>query len=74
MKFTNGTFHVVKTPNNDYIVDSEDEAIDVLKEDATDIQPDSSDVTIVKVTTSEDDWSLKEMPWQEIALRLLKED
>jgi hypothetical protein len=37
------------------------------------VDPENDDVSIVEVDFSEDDWSVVELPWQEIALQLLQD-
>jgi len=63
---------VVQTPADDYIVGSEDEAIAQLKDHSDDIDPETDDVTVAQVNYSGNDWEIKELPWQTIALQLLQ--
>jgi hypothetical protein len=72
MIVNNETFFVVQTPEDDYIVGSEDEAIDQLKDNSDDIDPETDDVTVAQVNYSGNDWEIKELPWQTIALQLLQ--
>ena len=72
MIVNNETFYVVQTPANDYVVGSEDAAIDELKNHSDDINPETDDVTVAQVNYSGSDWEIKELPWQTIALQLLQ--
>jgi hypothetical protein len=69
MNLENRTFHVVQTPEEDHIVESEEEAIDILS--SIDIDPDNDDVQVVNVDYSDDDWAIQSLAWQRIAIKLL---
>lgn len=68
----NQSFYVVQTPDEDHLVSSESEAIEQLQ-NGTDIDPETDDVSVAEVSYSDDDWTIKELPWQRIALKLLQE-
>jgi len=68
----NESFFVVQTPDDDHVVASEDDAIAKLKNGA-EIDPDTEDVTVAEVSFTDDDWTIKELPWQRIALQLLQD-
>jgi len=72
MIVNNETFYVVQTPADDYVVGSEDAAIDELKTHSDGIDPETDDVTVAEVNFSGNDWEIKELPWQTIALQLLQ--
>lgn len=74
MKVNGQTMYVAQFEGEDYTYNSKDEAIDKLRENGDEIDPESEDVSIVEVDFSNDDWAVMELPWQEIALQLLKED
>lgn len=74
MKISNDTFHVVTVSDERHIYDAEDDAIDHLRDNTGDINPDDDDVNVVEVTIEGEDWTITELPWQQIALRLLQED
>lgn len=69
MNLENREFHVVQTPDEDHIVQSEEQAIDILS--SIDIDPDNDDVQVVKVDYSHDDWAIQSLAWQRIAIKLL---
>jgi len=73
MQIDDNTFHVVQTTDDDYIVQSEADAIDILQNGAVDVDPDSEDVSVIKVDYGRDDWTIQSLPWQRIALKLLSE-
>mgnify|MGYP000264634157 CR=1 FL=1 len=74
MKIENDTFTVVTVAGQRYLYNNEDEAIDHLKENSDGIDVENSDVSVVEVEVTENDWKIAEMPWQQIALRLLQEE
>jgi hypothetical protein len=69
MNLESRKFHVVQTPDEDHIVQSEEQAIDILS--SIDIDPDNDDVQVVKVDYSDDDWAIQSLAWQRIAIKLL---
>lgn len=71
MNVTNRTFYVAEVNDGMRLYDTKDEAIDHLKTEAPD--PDQDDVAVSEVSVDGDDWTIKQMPWQQIALRLLQE-
>lgn len=73
MQVNNERFYVVQTPDNSHVIAEESEAINHLKQNGTDLDPESDEITVVEVTFSGDDWTIKELPWQRIALQLLQE-
>lgn len=72
MKITDKTFYVVQSPDSDHVLPSEAEAIDHLRSNATNVDPESDDLSVVEVSFDNDDWTIKELPWQRIALELLQ--
>jgi len=73
MKLDTRTFHVVQTTDQDHIVKTEAEAIEILQNGAVDIDGDGDDVSVVKVDYDNDDWAIQSLPWQRIAIKLLSE-
>jgi hypothetical protein len=73
MRVTDDTFYVVSLAGEREIYDGEEEAISHLRESAGEIDPENEDVSVARVTIEGDDWTIKELPWQQIALRLLQE-
>jgi hypothetical protein len=74
MKISNNTFHVVTIAGKRHIYDNEDNAIDHLRENTNDVDPEGDDVSVAQVSIEGEDWKITELPWQQIALRLLQED
>lgn len=72
MQVNNERFYVVQTPSESHILPSESEAIDHLRQNGGDVDPETDDVSVAEVDFS-DDWTIKELPWQRIALQLLQE-
>lgn len=68
------TFYVVQLPDRKTLHDSEEAAIEHLRENAPDVNPESSDVSVVRVAIENEDWTIAEMSWQNIALRLMGEN
>lgn len=74
MKVEGEQFYLARFPDNDYLFTDKSEAIDKLKENGEGIDTDAGDeISIVEVDYEEDDWSIMELPWQQIALQLLNE-
>lgn len=71
LEVNNGTFYMVRLPGSDTIHQNEDEAIDHLKGNVENVNPESEDVSVVRVSVENDDWTIAEMSWQNIALRLM---
>jgi hypothetical protein len=62
-------FHVVETAEEEWIVNSEQAAIDKLA--SIDIDPEADDVKVVKVDHDGGDWAIESLPWQRVAIKLL---
>lgn len=71
VEVSNDTFFLVRLPNGKTIHNDEDEAIEYLRERASDVDPESDDVGVIRVSVEGDDWTIAEMSWQNIALRLM---
>lgn len=67
------TLYVAQYPDEDHTFNTKSEAIENLQERGGSIEPENGDVSIVEVDFSEEDWSVMEIPWQEIALSLLQD-
>lgn len=72
LEITDGEFFLLRTAEMDLVHDTRREAIENLKEYATP-QFDASDaeISVVEVSIDGGDWTIAEIPWQEIALELL---
>lgn len=66
-----GTFFMVQLPDSETLHQTEDDAIEYLRDRAENVDPESDDVGVVRVSVEGDDWTIAEMSWQNIALRLM---
>jgi hypothetical protein len=71
IEINDGQFYLAQINGTDTVHNTRDGAINHLKEGASGVDPETSDISIVEVTFNGDDWQIKELPWQQIALRLL---
>ncbi|WP_135826426.1 hypothetical protein [Halorussus ruber] len=71
LEVSNDTFYLVQLPQGKTLHNNEDEAIDYLKNKANDVNPESDDVSVVRVAVEGEDWTIAEMSWQNIALQLM---
>lgn len=74
MRVSDDAFHLVTAGGERHVYDDEDEAISHLRQNTGDVDAEADDVSVVEVTVDGEDWTIKELPWQQIALRLLQED
>jgi hypothetical protein len=73
MEVEDGTFFMVRLPTKQTLHQTEDEAIQFLKENANGLDPEEANVNVVRITVDDDDWKIAEMSWQNIAIRLMGE-
>lgn len=73
MKVSDSTFYVAEMDGAMHLFNNQEDAIGHLRENANNIDPESESVAVSQVTVEGDDWTIKQMPWQQIALRLLQE-
>lgn len=73
MEINDGEFYLVKIPGSKTLHKTEEEAISHLKSNADDVNPESDDINIVRVSVEGEDWAIAEMSWQNIALQLMGE-
>lgn len=71
IQLENDTFYLVHLPGEKTIHNEEEEAIDYLREHAEGVDPESEDVSVVRVSVEDEDWTIAEMSWQTIALELM---
>lgn len=71
LEVTGDTFYLVQLPGGNTLHDSEEDAIGYLEKNAKDVNPDSDDVSVVRVSVEGEDWTIAELSWQNIALRLM---
>lgn len=73
LEISDGTFYMVQVPDEKTLHQTEEEAISHLKGRAEEVNPESDDVSVVKISVDNDDWTIAEMSWQNIALQLMGE-
>lgn len=67
------TFYMVQHSGEQTIHQTEDEAINHLREQADDVDPENEEVSVVRISVDGEDWTIAEMSWQNIALQLMAE-
>jgi len=73
LKIIDDKFYVVKVIENKWFHDNKDEGIETLKEEIKknpELGP--GDVSVIEVDTSTEKWGLKMVPWDEIAIGLIR--
>lgn len=73
MEIEDDTFYMVQLPDRKTLHQAEDDAIEFLQEHAEGVNPESEDVSVVRISLADDDWTIAEMSWQNIALQLMGE-
>lgn len=73
MNIDNGEFYLVRIPDSKTLHKTEQEAISHLKSNVDNVDPESDDISIVRVSVEGEDWAIAEMSWQNIALQLMGE-
>lgn len=73
LEIDNDTFYLVKLPDQKTLHSNEDDAINHLKQNAGGVDPESEEVSVVRVSVEGEDWTIAEMSWQSIALQLMGE-
>ncbi|NHN48396.1 hypothetical protein G9464_12440 [Halostella sp. JP-L12] len=71
LQIEDNTFYLVQLPEEKTLHESEDAAINHLKENAENLDPENDEVSLIEVSVEGEDWTIAEMPWQNIALRLM---
>ncbi|EMA47948.1 hypothetical protein [Halococcus saccharolyticus] len=71
MNVSNSEFFMVQLPSGESIHDTRDEALAHLRENANGLSGEAEDVSVVNVSIEGNDWQIKELAWQQIALELL---
>ena len=72
MELDNHTFYLVQLPGEKTLHQSEEEAITHLKANADGLDAESDDVSVVRVSVENEDWTIAEMSWQTIAIQLME--
>jgi len=73
LKIIDDKFYVVKVTENKWVLDDKDEGIETLKEEIEknpELGPE--DFSVIVVDTSTEKWGLKMVPWDEIAIGLIR--
>lgn len=73
MEVKDNDFYMVQLPDSQTLHQTEGDAISHLKKKVEGVNPESDDVSVVRVSVDNDDWTIAEMSWQNIALRLMGE-
>lgn len=73
LKVNDNTFFMVQLPTEKTIHQKEEDAIGHLQDQAENLNPESDAVSVVKVSVEGEDWTIAEMSWQNIAIRLMGE-
>jgi len=71
MKIEGETFYLFETENEKYVFNTEQEAIDKLKEISRQKEPNPEETLILKVNPSGQEWDIQQVPWSKIAMKLL---
>lgn len=71
LEVQNGTFFMVQLPDGKTLHQTENEAIEYLRDRAENVDPETDEVNVVRVSVENEDWTVAEMSWQNIALRLM---
>jgi hydrogenase maturation factor HypE len=66
-----GEFHVVQSADGDFFVQTETDAVDLLRSDEIEVSGEGDDVSVVRLNYDGEDWTITSLPWQRIALKLL---
>jgi len=74
LKLNAGIFYILEAGKNDKtIFDTEKNAVGALKRViSANKELDAESVTIMEVNTSEEKWSIKQVPWAKIAMELMR--
>lgn len=71
LEVQDGSFFMVQLPSGQTLHQTEEEAIEYLRARAQDVDPETDDVNVVRITVEDEDWTIAEMSWQNIALQLM---
>lgn len=74
LEVTDDTFFLVQIPEGKTIHDNEDGAIKYLRQRADNVNPEEDEVAVVRVSVDGEDWTIAEMSWQNIALKLMGDE
>ncbi len=71
IEIKDGKFYILDSENGKWIFVTEDEAIKKLKDTAKKSDPEKT--RVIEVDISDDEWSIKQVPWSKIAMKLIGE-
>lgn len=71
IEITEDTFFLVQLPGSKTLHEEETEAIEYLQERAEGLEPESDEISVIRVSVDGEDWTIAELSWQNIALRLM---
>jgi uncharacterized protein YbjQ (UPF0145 family) len=71
MNVSDSKFFMVRLPSSESVHDEREDALAHLRENADGLNGDADAVSVVEVSVEGDDWQIKELAWQSIALELL---
>jgi len=71
LKIKGETFYLFETGSERYVFNTEQEAIDKLKEISRHKEPNPEETLILKVNPSGQEWDIQQVPWSKIAIELL---
>ena len=71
LEVTDSTFYMVQILDSETLHQTEEEAIAFLKEHVDNVDPETDDVSVVRISVENGDWTIAEMSWQNIALQLM---
>lgn len=74
MEVEDDTFFVVQSPNKMHVYQTQSESIDHLRSNADKLNAEDPDITISEVTVDGEDWTIKQLPWQRIAVKLMQSE
>jgi len=63
-------FYILDSGNSKWIFATEDEAVKKLKEVAKESDPEKT--RIIEIDIGGDEWSIKQVPWSKIAMKLIE--
>ena len=64
-------FHVVQSADGDFFIQSETDAVDLLRSDDIEVDDEGDEVSVVRISYDGEDWTITSLQWQRIALKLL---
>lgn len=71
IEIKNDKFYILESEVGKWIFETEDDAIKKLKEVAKKSNPEKT--RIIEVDVSGGEWSIKQVPWSRIAMKLIEE-